>query len=202
MPRTRIDDAICPACGAKGLTFNAEQIDLPYLGKSLETMLRCEACGYRHTDFVLTDMKDPTRVSYRVTEAEDMSVRVVRSSSGTVRIPELGIVIEPGLTSEAFISNIEGIVVRIERVLSQLHNDASSDDERAKIEALQNLFAAMREGKADPVTIVLEDPFGNSHILADKAVSEPIPEEEAKKLKVGMTLLDPDGALERFTEEE
>lgn len=200
--KARIEEAICPACGAHGLEFSAEKIDLPYLGTSLETMLRCVACGYRHADFVLTDVKEPTRVSYRVTEADDMMVRVVRSSSGTMRIPELGILIEPGIASEAFISNVEGVVVRIERVLDQLHRDAEDDGARRKIEALQDLFGRMRRGEAEPVTLVIEDPFGNSTILADKAVTEPLPEDEADQLKVGMSIIDPEGVLQRFTDEE
>lgn len=172
------------------MDYNAEQIDLPYLGPSLETMLGCQACGYRHTDFILTETKDPMRVAYKVTAEEDMMVRVVRSGSGTIRIPELGIDIEPGIASEAFITNIEGIIVRIERVLHQLHRDAEDDLTRTKVEELQTLFHDMRDGKAKPVTLVLEDPFGNSSILAEKAVSEPIPEEEAAKLKVGMFVFD------------
>lgn len=191
MVRTSID-AQCPACGNKGLEYNAEKVDLPFLGESLETMVRCQECGYRHADFVLTETKDPTRFSYRVTEGDDMMVRVVRSASGTIRVPELGILIEPGLASEAFITNIEGILVRIERVLSQLHHDAESDETREKVEKLQATLTAMRDGAAEPVTVILEDPFGNSAILADKAVQEPIPQEEAAKLKVGMFVYDMD----------
>ncbi len=172
------------------MEYNAEEIELPYLGKSLETMLRCDECGYRHTDFVLLDTKEPTRFSYRVTTEDDMMVRVVRGGSGTIRIPELGIEIEPGTASEAFITNVEGIIVRVERVLDQLHRDSEADEERAKIEALQAVFAAMREGKADPVTLILEDPFGNSAILADKAVHEIIPDDEAAKLKIGAFVFD------------
>ncbi len=195
MPRTILDEAKCPACGAAGLEYNAVTVELPYLGNSLETLIRCLQCGYRHTDFVLTETRDPTRVSFRVNEADDMSVRVVRSSSGTIRIPELGIIIEPGISSEAFISNVEGILVRIERVLDQLHRDAEEDDVRQRIEDLQGFLGRMREGAADPVTLIVEDPFGNSTIIAPKAVSELIPEDEADKLKVGMMIIDPQGDL-------
>ncbi|MGB0652518.1 MAG: ZPR1 zinc finger domain-containing protein [Thermoplasmatota archaeon] len=195
MPRTHIPEAVCPACGTQGMDYTAETVDLPYLGESLETLIRCDHCGYKHADFVLTETKEPTRWSYRITDGDDMMVRVVRSSSGTVRIPELGIEIEPGLASEAFISNIEGILVRVERVLAQLHTDAESDDALGRIEALQNVLGAMRDGQADPATLVLEDPFGNSSILAEKAVHEPIPEEEANRLKVGMMIVDPQGEL-------
>lgn len=172
------------------MTYHAETIDLPYLGESLETMLRCEACGYRHVDFVLTQHNDPLRHSYLIEKEDDMMVRVVRSASGTIRIPELGIDIEPGMASEAFITNIEGILMRIEKVLSQLHHDAESDEVRTKVETLQQTLLDMRTGKAAPATLVLEDPFGNSGIISDATEVHVIPEDEAAKLKVGMFVID------------
>ena len=190
MVRTVIQEAICPACGGQGLEYTAEQVDLPYMGSSLETMLRCDRCGYRHTDFILTERREPTRYSYRVTKADDMMVRVVRSASGTIRIPELGILIEPGVASEAFVSNIEGILVRVERVLDQLLRDSDEDEVRQRIEDLQETFGQMREGQAPPVTLVLEDPFGNSAILGEGAERERIPDAEADRLKVGAFVFD------------
>jgi zinc finger protein len=131
-----------------------------------------------------------------VRRAEDMTVRVVRSSSGTIRIPELGIAIEPGVASEAFVSNIEGILVRIERVLDQLGRDAEDDAELAKVMALQERLGDLRVGKGGPVTVVIEDPFGNSAILGDDARHESIPPEEAASLRLGAHIvdLDPGGA--------
>ncbi len=190
MARTFIDSAVCPACSNQGMEYNAEQIDLPYMGESLETMIRCPACGYRHTDFVLTETKDPMRVSYTVRTADDMSVRVVRAASGTIRIPELGILIEPGVASEAFISNVEGVLLRVERVLDQLHRDSESDEQRVRIDEMLAIFGRLREGTADEVTLILEDPFGNSTILHEQAVTEAIPPEEAARLKTGMFVID------------
>lgn len=195
MPRTTIEDAVCPACEGKGLEYTAEPVELPYMGTSLEILLRCERCGYRHTDFVLTEHREPTRYSYVVTKADDMMVRIVRSGSGTIRIPELGISVEPGAASEAFVSNIEGILVRVERVLDQLLRDAEDEEQRGRIMDLQDTMGAMRQGTAQPVTVILEDPFGNSAILGDGARHERIPDEEAERLKVGMLVYDRDGNL-------
>lgn len=175
------------------MDYHAEQIDLPYLGESLETMIRCDGCGYRHVDFVLTQTKDATRHSYTVDDADDMMVRVVRSSSCTVRIPELGIAIEPGMASDAFITNVEGILVRVEGILAQLRHDAEDAIVQARAEEMEETMQLMRDGKAQPVTLVLEDPFGNSAIVHDDAVIEAIPEDEASKLKVGMFIIGPDG---------
>ncbi len=203
MVRTTIDEAFCPACQHKGLEYNAEEIDLPYLGRSLETMLRCLSCGYRHTDFMLTEQKDPTRYVYQITTDEDMSVRVVRSSSGTIRMPELGIEIEPGVASEAFISNVEGVMVRVERVLAHLKNDAQQAEDHdglARIMELEDTFDRMRRGKADPVTLIIDDPLGNSAIIHDNALKQAIPPEEAAKLKVGAFVIDPNGVPEDESE--
>ncbi|MES2153738.1 MAG: ZPR1 zinc finger domain-containing protein [bacterium] len=197
MVRTLLEDALCPACGGRGLEYTAEPVDLPYLGQSLETMLRCLACGYRHTDFVLTDHKAPMRYRYIVRVADDMMVRVVRSSSGTIRIPELGILIEPGVASEAFVSNIEGILVRVERVLDQLGRDADDDAMKVRIMDLQDILGGLRDGRTGPVTVVLEDPFGNSAILGERAEKEAIPDDEAEGLKVGAHVFDIEGKLEK-----
>lgn len=185
MPTRTIDEAVCPACQGLGLEFTSEQIDLPFLGPSLETLLRCLKCGYRNNDYVLTRESAPMRFLYVVRTAADMSVRVVRGSSGTIRIPELGISIEPGTASEAFISNVEGVLVRVERVLDQLHRDAEDDATRQRIEELQERMGGLREGRGGPVTLVIEDPFGNSRILHEDAVAEPLSEAEADQLKVG-----------------
>lgn len=186
-----IPEAICPACAHVGLEHTTERIELPFFGTSMEIMLRCLECGYRHNDFVLTEHREPTRYYYEVRKPEDMSVRVVRSGSGTVRIPDLGISIEPGIASEAFISNIEGVFVRVERVLDQLLRDAESDDMRARITALVDRLGGLRDGKGKPVTVILEDPFGNSAILAEGAIHERIPDAEAEHLKTGMIVYDP-----------
>ena len=173
------------------MEYNAEQIDLPYLGESLETMIRCPQCGYRHTDFVLTETKEPTRITYRVTGSDDMSVRVVRSASGTVRIPELGVEIEPGVASEAFISNVEGIFVRVERVLDQLHRDAADGGEvQGRIQGLLDRFQGLRDGVGEPVTLIIDDPFGNSAVLHEAAAQEILSPEEAAELKTGMFVID------------
>lgn len=193
MSRSHLDDAICPACQHRGLEYNAETVDLPYLGESLETMIRCAACGYRHTDFILTETKDPVRLTYSVHDADAMSVRVVRSSSGTVRFPSLGIDIEPGVASDAYITNVEGILVRIEGVLDQLLRDAEDPEQKKAITDLMDVFHNMREGKADPVDLVIEDPFGNSAIISKETKVEKLSAEEAEKLKTGTFIFDADG---------
>ncbi len=205
VPHTRLADATCPVCSHQGLDYNAEQIDLPYLGESMETMMRCPACGYRHTDFILVESKDPTRSTLTVSTEADMSVRVVRASSGTIRIPEHGISIEPGTASEAFISNVEGIIVRVEAILMQLRRDAEAHGDAAKrdaIDALMDTFEAARNGAAEPMTLIIEDPLGNSAIVSKAASVVTLSPEEAGHLSMGMPVFDQDAALGQAMQEE
>ncbi|MGB1698129.1 MAG: ZPR1 zinc finger domain-containing protein, partial [Thermoplasmatota archaeon] len=195
VPRNFIDEARCPACDNQGMEYNTETVDLPYLGESLETMLRCRECGFRHTDFILTDTKDPTRYKLVINEEDDIMIRVVRSASGTIRIPELGVEIEPGVASDAYISNVEGVMVRIEKVLFQLLQDAETEEAATKIQDMVEFFGRMRTGTADPVTLILEDPFGNSAILSEKAVVEKLDEKEAARLQTGMHIIQQDGPV-------
>ena len=40
------------------------------------------------------------------------------------------------------------------------------------------------------MTLIIEDPFGNSTIISDEAFMEKMSEEEASKLKTGLTIID------------
>jgi zinc finger protein len=179
----------CPACHAQTVEYTAIDLDVPYFGDLLQTVMMCSSCGFRHSDVIHGKTREPRRWTFRTSSAQDMSVRIVRSTSGTLRIPELGVLIEPGAASEAFVSNIEGILVRIEQVLNQLRRDAETEKERAVIQERLDQLEAARTGRL-PVTVILEDPYGNSLIVHDEATMELIPETEAAQLARGEITFD------------
>ncbi len=179
----------CPACHKQTVDYTAMDLDVPYFGDLLQTIVSCSSCGFRHTDVIHGKTHEPKRWTFKTTSAEHMSVRVVRSTSGTLRIPELGVLIEPGPASEAFVTNVEGILVRVEQILDQLHRDADSDDQRKLIEERLDQMALARKGNQS-LTVIIEDPYGNSLIVHDKAKSERIPEQEAAGLARGEITFD------------
>lgn len=192
-PRRMRIAAPCPACQEQTVDYTAAELDLPYFGDMLQTVFICSSCGFRHSDVIHGRTHEPRRWTYRASGESDMTVRVVRSTSGTVRIPELGVVIEPGPASEAFVSNIEGVLDRIEAVLRQLHRDADTEPERdACRERLEHVARA--RGGREPITLILEDPLGNSLIAHEAATVEAIPEAEAANLPRGEISFDVGGA--------
>lgn len=181
-------DTPCPACGKQGILYNTATTEVPYFGECMETLIACGACGFKHTDLLILSENDPVRFTLRVNEEADLFARVVRGSSGTVRIPELGVLIEPGPISESYVSNVEGVLVRVQGIVGQVTRSGSEGERRRAHEMLERI-ARIRGGQ-EPITLIIEDPFGNSAIIHPDAEKEMLSQEEAGKLKTGMTVLD------------
>jgi zinc finger protein len=181
----------CPMCRAVGqLTMLSTTVNVPYFGDGLETMLRCGACGFRHADFMILGQKEPMRLAFRVGSEQDLTVRVIRSNSGTVRIPELGFTAEPSSLSESYVSNVEGVLDRAKDVLLTALEFHGEDPEKARLlqEYLMR-YERMLVG-ALPFDLVIDDPFGNSAILSERVERRPLTPEEASALRTGLVILD------------
>jgi len=173
------------------MQFSWETVDIPHFGEAMVIAGVCD-CGYRHNDTILLTQKEPVRFTLQVTSIEDLDARVIRSSSGTLRIPELGVDIEPGFASDSYISNVEGVLERIEGVVSFATRSAREAESRESVrrgEEILDKINLARNGSF-PLTLILEDPLGNSAIDCEKAVKSTIPDEDAAHLKTGMIIVD------------
>lgn len=183
----------CPICG-KELNLNTTLYDTPFFGKVLITTIICE-CGFRHADSIVAEIKEPTRFTVKINK-DTLYDKVIRSTSGTIRIPEIGVDVEPGPASQAFITNVEGVLMRV-RDIVETAKRWNSDDEKVvkRCDEILKRIDDTLNGE-DELTLVLEDPFGNSLILSDNAFRERMKEEEARALKTGMTVMDVTGLSE------
>ncbi len=157
----------CPACGGE-IQITHHRLEIPHFPDLLLVSIACETCGYRHTDTIILGEGDPVRWTVQVKEPEDLSIRVVRSTTGTIRIPELGMAIEPGTACEGFITNIEGVLSRFEQAVEAILADPENEGEREAALRAKEALAAAREA-AFPFTVILDDPAGNSMLVSDKA---------------------------------
>ncbi len=152
-------------------------------GPVLLSVTTCRSCGYRHTDVFSLLNHDPTSTRVRVASTEDLKIHVVRGNTATILVPELGVSIHPGLNNEGFVSNVEGVLARIEDVLRFLSRSLEGcRKERADL--LLKKVQRAREGKLR-FALVLKDPFGNSTIISDKVKKRRIGVRELKGLKFG-----------------
>ena len=179
---------MCRASG--GITLLTTSINVPYFGDALETTLHCGRCGFRHADFMILGQKEPMRIALRVEGTDDLMVRVIRSNSGTIRIPELGFTAEPTPLSESFVSNVEGVLDRAKDILLTALDWHKEDAEK---KALLDHYLAQHEafmnGRA-AFTLVIDDPYGNSAIVAENVERRPLTEDEVAELKTGMHVID------------
>ncbi len=180
-------DSPCPICGKKTLIYRAEELDLPHFGKCLQTTIICKSCGFRHADVMMLEVHEPMEYKVRIESEEDMYIKIVRSTSGTVIIPEIGAKLEPGPLSEAFITNVEGLLNRFVDVLVQLMHD--TPEKREDILDLLRKIGYIRHGRMR-ATIIIQDPLGNSAIISDKAERRVLEEDEVKNLKLGEFVID------------
>ncbi|HHW16796.1 MAG TPA: ZPR1 zinc finger domain-containing protein [Methanothermobacter sp.] len=179
----------CPLCHAKkslGITTHLEKI--PYFGEVMESTLICRECGYRYSDVLCLDHGDPMRYSLWV-EPETLNARVVKSQSATIRIPELGLKVEPGPRSTAYISNIEGVIERFQSAVKMALK--LFEDEKARERSLELLedLRRVRSGEKK-VKVVVEDPMGQSFIAHPRVSKRKLTSAEIKKLKTGFITIE------------
>jgi len=181
----------CPICNAE-ITFDWETKDIPHFGEAMIIAGVCGCCGFKISDTILLSQGEPVRYTITIEEPEDLNARVIRSTSGTIRIPELGIDVEPGPASEAYISNVEGVLSKVKGIVSfatKSARDSGVEENALRGECILERIERAMEGEG-PLTVILEDPLGNSAIVSEKAVSTKLTPEECEDLKTGMIILD------------
>lgn len=180
----------CPVCSSE-MDFNWETKEIPHFGEAMIIAGVC-CCGYRHSDTILLSQKEPVRYVLNVSSLEDLDARVIRSSSGTIRVPELGVDVEPGPASEAYVSNVEGVLSRIRDMVEFATRSASEAGDLEKTERGSQILENMRMALKGQfgLTVIIEDPLGNSAIDSERAIRFALTEEEIAGLKTGMILLD------------
>ena len=156
----------CPTCNTE-IEYLYTTENIPYFSDILIISAICPSCGYKFVDTQMLKHGEPVRYVYRTAKEEDLAVRVMRSMSAAIEIPELGVRIDPGPTCQGFVSNIEGVLDRIVQAIGSAIIDGDAE-ERENAHLLLEKIAKVKCGEL-PVTIILEDPTGNSAIVSDRA---------------------------------
>jgi zinc finger protein len=165
----------CPSCNTE-IEYLYKTENIPYFSDILIISAICPACGYKFVDTQMLKHGDPARYTVAITTAVDMSIRVIRSMSASIEIPEIGVHIGPGPTCQGFVSNVEGVLDRIEQVVMGAFQ-WGTDEEKENATKLLADIARIKTGGL-PVTLILEDPSGNSGIISDKTTKESYTPEE------------------------
>ncbi len=139
--------------------MGTDELDVPHFGKVIHYFMRCNKCGYRINDFAFQG-NHPKEDRLEIRSREDLDTKIVRGSSCTVLIPELGLELYPGPLAESFVTNIEGLLNRFLKLMPLF-------EDRGKVKEIEEKIAAAIEGKLT-FTITLDDPSGVSHFIRDR----------------------------------
>ncbi len=163
-----LKNQMCNFCGKKELTLREEAIEIPYFGRVFVLTMDCSGCSYFKSDVEPAEKKEPCKYTLEVNSEEDLNIKIVKSGEATVKIPHI-ITIEPGPASNGYVTNVEGLLQRVKKVIESALE--AEDDPAAKKKA-KNLIKKLNKimlGR-DKVKIIIEDKTGHSAIISDKAV--------------------------------
>ncbi|MFA5347796.1 MAG: ZPR1 zinc finger domain-containing protein [Methanoregula sp.] len=156
----------CPNCNTE-IEYIYQTENIPYFSDILIVSALCGSCGYKYVDTQLLKNNGPVRFEVQVDKAEDLAIRVVRSMSASLEIPELGVRIDPGPACQGFVSNVEGVLDRIEQIVKGALI-WGEEEEQENAQALLKKIDCVIDGSL-AITLILEDPCGNSAIITEKA---------------------------------
>ncbi|KYK26055.1 hypothetical protein AYK26_01245 [Euryarchaeota archaeon SM23-78] len=164
---TVIKGETCPICHNKTLTLSESDMDVPFFGKTYIFSMDCSSCGYHKADVEAEEKKPACKYTLEINSEKDMHIRVVKSSNATVKIPHVGS-IEPGESSNGYVTNVEGILQRFKKMTDVLREEAEDKVEQKKAKNMIKKLTRVMWGQ-DKAKLIIDDPSGNSAIISEKA---------------------------------
>ena len=169
----------CPMCGEDKLTLLESSTEVPYFGRVYLFSMSCSACKYHQADCESEEQKEPAKYTLEVSNEADMSIRIVKSSQATVKIPHIT-TITPGTASNGYITNVEGLLTRVKKEVEMLKETEEDEDVKQKAKNMLKKLQQVMWGQ-ESLKIIIEDPTGNSAIISEKAVKEPFKAKKGKE---------------------
>ena len=178
-------NAPCPQCSVEeSLTMLTISSEIPYFGEHTQITVLCDTCGWKHTDFIPSDGEKPGFSSLVIDSEKKNAARVVRSSSCTIRIPELDLEVSPGGSSSGYVTNIEGVMKRFENAIETIIRGSDEDQDSEIARQILERLRMVKEG-GEHVRLELLDPRGRSQIIHHDAESRELNNEELEQLETG-----------------
>lgn len=160
----------CMACGKDTLELRQREMEVPYFGKVLMFSMTCPTCKFHKSDIDMLEKQEPSKYTFEIESEDDLSVRIIKSGEATVKLPFIT-TIEPGMASQGYITNVEGLLNRIEYQLKSVKENAEDEADKKKAKNLLKKIFKIKTGQ-ERQKLILEDPSGNSAIISDKAKKE------------------------------
>lgn len=148
------------------MALSQTEYEVEEFGPVLLEVATCKNCAYKHTDVTTLRMREPMVLTAQINSLDDLTIRVIKSGTATINIPEFHATITPGLYSEGYISNVQGVLAKIEDALSFMLGSANAKALQKGKRILKKMRAA--SGQKPNFTFVIKDPLGNSALVSPR----------------------------------
>ncbi len=169
-PPVEIETTVeCPVC-SKPLYLIIYSTEIPMEGRIAIQTYTCHNCLYKNASVLYDTDGKPHKITFHITEPDDLNVLVYRSPSAFLEIPEINAEISPGEESTGELTTVEGILLTISEKLGLMF-----DQKTEEYYTIKGRIDASLQSKV-PITLVIRDGTGKSVIQSSKAVWEKLKE--------------------------
>merc|ERR1712180_118160 len=160
-------ESLCMACEENGTT-RLLLTKIPFFRDVIIMSFTCEACGYKSNEVKAGGAMEPhgMRINFTITDPTDMARDVLTSETCAISVPDFGLEVSHYSSSGRF-TTVEGLLVFIKEQLGRTNpfgfGDSAEKEKTTKMKTLVEDLDSVMEGKKF-VTIVLDDPVGNSYL--------------------------------------
>jgi len=155
----------CEACQTP-TPMRMKVVNIPHFKEVIIMALSCEACGFKSNEVKAGGAMEPLgiRINFTITDPTDMARDVLTSETCQIAIPDFGLEVSHYSSSGRF-TTVEGLLVYVKEQLGRTNPFGFGDsaEKTTKMKTLVEDLDAVIEGKKF-VTIVLDDPVGNSYL--------------------------------------
>uniref|UniRef100_A0A6G1SK39 Zinc finger protein ZPR1 n=1 Tax=Aceria tosichella TaxID=561515 RepID=A0A6G1SK39_9ACAR len=159
----------CPECRAPCFT-NMKLVEIPHFKEVILMATNCEACGHKTAEIKGGGgfEEKGVLIKHKIKSDADLRLDAVKSDSCVIKVPELELEIICATAGKY--TTVEGLcqdaIDRLERSYPYMFGDSAEDKVKKK---LNDIYARLRSPIG--LTIVLDDPTGNSFIQSADSVT-------------------------------
>ncbi|XP_065055965.1 zinc finger protein ZPR1-like [Rhopilema esculentum] len=157
----------CHNCNSPAVT-NMKIVQIPHFKEVIIMATNCDKCGYRTNEVKSGGGVEPcgVKITLKMTDASDLNRDVLKSETCQVMIPELDFEVGSGSIGGRF-TTVEGLLTSIKEQLETscpfFTGDSAVSDSKQQMKEFVGKLDQIIQGE-NFVTIVLDDPVGNSYI--------------------------------------
>ncbi|KAB0804167.1 hypothetical protein PPYR_01137 [Photinus pyralis] len=162
----------CNSCGSPCET-NMKLTNIPHFKEVVIMATVCDTCGNRTNEVKSGSGVEPlgVRIEVDVSNKNDLCRDLLKSETCHLRIPQLELEVGPSALGGRF-TTVEGLLVAVKDQLSEnIFQDSQAEEDKDRLASFLQQFDCIIEGKKT-VTLVLDDPAGNSYVQSLSDVGE------------------------------